>query len=99
MNIGDYTVSNTRDAMKREPDTLPLHRLRIRKGGVLLCEVYPAKLDPDRIGWSDPYRFVLQYPQSSTRRSVVRQLQENGVPKSDIDMLLQMSNRETYKNK
>ena len=63
-------------------------RLRIRKDGVLVAECHPAITDPDRIGHSSPYRFVLQYPMSQARKIVESQLLENGVSVEDVAMLL-----------
>lgn len=84
MKLGIYTLANTRGVCPLK------HRVRVSRNGELVCEVYPAQLDPDGKGHSDPLRFVRRFPQSKSRRAFVQQLQENFVPSEDIAMLLQI---------
>lgn len=85
MKLGIYDLANTRGVCPLK------HRVRVSRNGELVAEVYPAQLDPDLKGHSDPLRFVRRFPQSRSRRAFVQQLQENNVPSDDITMLLQMA--------
>lgn len=83
MKIGAYEVSNTRGVCPLK------HRVRVtRFGGELVAEIYPAQLDPDGKGFSDPLRYLRRYPQSASRREFIRQMSLNGVPDDDIRTIL-----------
>lgn len=84
MQVGTYEVANTRGVCPLK------HRVRVSRNGELVAEVYPAQLDPDLKGHSDPLRFVRRFPQSRSRRVFVQQLQENHISSEDIAMLLRI---------
>jgi hypothetical protein len=87
MKIGNYEVANTRGVCPLK------HRVRVSRNGELVAEIYPAQLDPDGKGFSDPLRYVRRYPQSASRKEFTRQLTLNGVSAEDQKMLLQMNER------
>lgn len=86
MIIGKYRTSSTRGK------TANMHVVRVRseQSRILLAEVYPARLDPDTRGHSDPYAFIVKHPASKSQKEFVRQLQEKGVSEADIKLLLQI---------
>jgi hypothetical protein len=84
MKVGIFDVANTRGVCPLK------HRVRVSLRGELLAEIYPAQLDPDAKGFSDPLRFVRRYPFSQSRKEFTRQLEANGIDAQTIRMLLDM---------
>jgi hypothetical protein len=80
--IGNFKTSSTRGKSNM------LHVARIRRNGELVAETFPAQLDPDKRGQSDPLHFIRQFPQSKSRRHFVEQLRLNGVSDEEIKEIL-----------
>jgi hypothetical protein len=81
---GQFKLSSTRGKSEM------LHVARIRKAGVLVGECYPARLDGggDKKGFSDPMKFIRQYPDSFSHKAMVAMLKRNKLTNAEIDFLM-----------